>query len=73
MKVSVIVPVYNTEKYLKKCIDSLLNQNFEDYEIIVINDLSPGNAEEIIKSYNDKKIVYIKNTAKGSEKTKDTK
>ena len=44
MKVSVIVPVYNTEKYLKKCIDSLLNQNFEDYEIIVINDLSPGNA-----------------------------
>ena len=66
MKVSVIVPVYNTEKYLKKCIDSLLKQNFEDYEIIVINDLSPGNAEEIIKSYNDKKIVYIKNkTNKG--------
>lgn len=66
MKVSVIVPVYNTERYLKKCIDSLLKQNFEDYEIIVINDLSPGNAEEIIKSYNDKKIVYIKNkTNKG--------
>ena len=54
MKVSVIVPVYNTEKYLKNCIDSLLKQNFDDYEIIVINDLSPGNAEEIIKSYNDK-------------------
>lgn len=66
MKVSVIVPVYNTEKYLKNCIDSLLKQNFDDYEIIVINDLSPGNAEEIIKSYNDKKIVYIKNkTNKG--------
>lgn len=66
MKVSVIVPVYNTEKYLKKCMDSLLNQNFDDYEIIVINDLSPGNAEEIINSYNDKKIVYIKNkTNKG--------
>ena len=66
MKVSVIVPVYNTEKYLKKSIDSLLKQNFEDYEIIVINDLSPDNAEEIIKSYNDKKIVYIKNkTNKG--------
>lgn len=66
MKVSVIVPVYNTEKYLKNCIDSLLKQNFEDYEIIVINDLSPGNAEEIIKSYNDKKILYIKNkTNKG--------
>lgn len=66
MKVSVIVPVYNTEKYLKNCIDSLLKQNFEDYEIIVINDLSPGNAEKIIKSYNDKKIVYIKNkTNKG--------
>ena len=60
MKVSVIVPVYNTEKYLKNCIDSLLKQNFENYEIIVINDLSPGNAEEIIKSYNDQKIVKYK-------------
>lgn len=61
MKVSVIVPVYNTEKYLNKCIDSILNQNFEDYEIIIINDNSKGDAEEIIKSYKDKKIVYIKN------------
>jgi glycosyltransferase involved in cell wall biosynthesis len=66
MKVCIIVPLYGRDKYLKKCIDSLLNQDFEDYEIIIINDNSKGNAEEIIKSYNDKKIVYIKNkTNKG--------
>ncbi len=62
MKVSVIVPVYNTEKYLKKCIDSLLSQNFDDYEIIIINDNSPDNSEDIILSYNDTKIKYIKNS-----------
>ena len=61
MKVSIVVPVYNTEKYLKRCIDSLLNQKFNDYEIIVINDCSPDNSEDIIKSYSDKKINYIKN------------
>lgn len=61
IKVSVIVPVYNTEIYLRKCIDSLLNQSFKDYEIIIINDCSKGNADEIIGEYNDKKIKYIKN------------
>ena len=58
MKVSVIVPVYNTEKYLKKCIDSLLNQNFEDYEIIVIDDGSTDNTKDVLHPYLDK-IEYI--------------
>ena len=62
MKVSVIVPVYNVEKYLKKCIDSLLNQTLDDYEIIIINDCSKQDEKKIIESYNDKRIVYIENT-----------
>lgn len=62
MKVSIVVPVYNTGKYLKKCIDSLLNQNFDNYEIIIINDNSPDDSEGIILSYNNPKIIYIKNS-----------
>lgn len=62
---SIIIPVYNSEKYLKKCIDSVLNQNFKDYEIIVINEGSQDNSQNIMDSY-DKKIknIYIpkKNT-----------
>ena len=54
VKVSVIVPVYNTEKYLKKCLDSLVNQTLSDIEIIVVNDESPDNSQNIIDSYTKK-------------------
>lgn len=50
-KVSVIVPVYNTEKYLRKCIESLVNQTLEDIEIVIINDGSKDSSEDIIKEY----------------------
>ena len=40
-KVSIIVPVYNVEKYLEKCLDSLVNQTLQDIEIIVVNDSTP--------------------------------
>jgi glycosyltransferase involved in cell wall biosynthesis len=42
-KISVIVPIYNVEKYLEKCISSLLNQSFTDFELILVNDGSPDN------------------------------
>lgn len=61
-KVSVIVPVYNVEKYIEKCLDSLLNQTLKDIEIIVVNDGSKDNSKEIIKEYeknNPEKIVYL--------------
>lgn len=51
MKVSVIVPVYNVEKYLPRCLDSLVNQTLKDIEIIVINDASPDNSKEIVSEY----------------------
>uniref|UniRef100_UPI004055D717 glycosyltransferase family 2 protein n=1 Tax=Acetatifactor sp. TaxID=1872090 RepID=UPI004055D717 len=52
-KVSVIVPVYNTEKYLRKCLDSLVNQTLKDVEIVVINDGSKDSSPEIIQEYLD--------------------
>ena len=51
MKVSVIVPVYNVEKYLRKCLDSLVNQTMTDYEVIVVNDGSTDTSESIINEY----------------------
>lgn len=60
-KISVIMPVYNGEKYLREAIDSVLNQTFSDFEFIILNDASKDSTEEIIKSYKDDRIVYIKN------------
>lgn len=59
-KVSVIVPVYNTEKYIKKCLDSLVNQTMKNTEIIVINDGSNDHSEEIIKEYENEYPEMIK-------------
>lgn len=54
IKVSVIVPVYNVEKYLKKCLDSVVNQTLKDIEIVIVNDGSPDNSELIIDEYTNK-------------------
>ncbi len=51
MKVSVIVPVYNVYEYIEKCLDSLVKQTLKDIEIIVVNDGSPDNSQEIIDKY----------------------
>jgi len=63
-KVSIIVPIYNEEKNLKKCIDSLINQTYKNLEIILLNDGSTDKSKEIIDSYKDKRIIAIhkKNT-----------
>lgn len=61
-KVSVIVPVYNVESYIGKCLESLVNQTLEDIEIVVVNDGSTDNSESIIKKYVEKyndKIKYV--------------
>jgi len=50
-KVSVVVPVYNVENYLAKCLDSLINQTYQNIEILVINDGSNDQSEEIIQKY----------------------
>ena len=48
---SVIVPVFGTEKYLKRCLDSILNQSYKNLEVIVVDDCSPDNSAEIISEY----------------------
>lgn len=53
-KVSVIVPVYNTEKYLEKCLDSLIFQTLEDVEIVIVNDGSTDGSKEILEKYKAK-------------------
>lgn len=60
-KVSVIVPVYNAEKYIKKCIDSILGQTLKELEIIFINDGSKDNSLSIIKEYakDDNRIIVV--------------
>jgi len=59
--VSVIVPIYNVEQYLSKCIESLLNQTYSNYEIILVNDGSPDKCGEICDEYNLKsdKIIVL--------------
>ena len=49
--VSIITPVYNGEKYIKDCIESVLNQTYKNLEMIIINDGSADNTEKIIKNY----------------------
>ena len=51
MKFSIIIPIYNVEKYLEKCLDSVLNQTYTDYEIILINDGSNDKSNEICRRY----------------------
>ena len=63
-KVSIIVPVYNVEKYLAKCLDSLVNQTLEDVEIIVVDDGSRDNSKQIIDEFQTKYPDKIKSFVK---------
>ena len=60
-KISVVIPVYNVEKYIQKCLDSIVNQIFKDIEIICINDCSSDNSLEILNEYSkkDSRVVVI--------------
>lgn len=66
MLFSVIIPVYNVEKYLKKCIDSLLEQKYSDMEIIMIDDKSTDHSLDVAKRYQDHPAVKIVEKDKNS-------
>lgn len=74
IKISIIIPVYNMEKRLNKCIDSVLNQNFESYEVILVNDGSTDNSGKICNEYKRKddriKVIHTKN--KGVSSARNT-
>lgn len=59
--VSIIIPTYNRGKYIKKAIDSCLNQTYSNIEVIVVDDCSPDNTKEIVTSYEDKRVKYFRN------------
>lgn len=65
IKVSVIIPVYNGEKTIGKCIESVLNQSLDSVEIIVINDGSTDKTEEILRKYKDVKVINKSNGGQG--------
>lgn len=71
--VSVVIPVYNAQEGIKQCLDSLLNQTFKDYEIILLNDGSTDNTLEVIKSYASKNdcIRVIDKENEGVAKTRN--
>ena len=66
-KISIIIPVYNVEKYLDKCLSSVISQTYKNIEIIVVNDGSPDNSDLICQEYaqKDSRIIYIKQENKG--------
>ena len=70
MRFSIIVPVYNVEKYIRRCMDSLVNQSFRDYEIIIVDDESPDGSMAIVETYRKKdpdriRVIHQKNTRQG--------
>ena len=73
-KITVIVPVYNVENYLNKCLDSLINQTYKNLEIIVINDGSTDNSGEICQEYaqKDNRIIYIEQENGGLSDARNT-
>lgn len=73
-KVTIIIPVYNSEKYISNCINSILNQTYKDYEILIVNDGSSDNSQKIIDEYkvkNPNKIISINQENKGVSQTRN--
>lgn len=72
-KVSVIIPIFNAEKYLEKCIDSILTQEYSNLEIIIINDGSMDNSERICKDYCeiDERIMFLNQKNQGVSYTRN--
>lgn len=66
--ISIIVPVYNGAKFIKETIESVLNQTYPHFELILVNDASPDNSAEVIRAYTDPRIHYLEHqTNKGSD------
>lgn len=66
-KISVIIPIYNVERYLGRCLDSVCSQTFNDIEIICVNDCSPDNSAQILQEYaeRDKRIKIVNREKNG--------
>ena len=71
---SVIVPIYNSEAHLRRCLDSIINQTNCDFELILVNDGSKDKSGEICKEYakKDNRVVYIETENKGVSSARNT-
>lgn len=58
-KVSVIIPVYNVEKYLERCLNSIIGQSYANLQIIIVDDGSTDSSKDILKKYNDSRILFL--------------
>ena len=71
--ISIVVPVFNSAKFISRCIDSILNQTFQDFELILVDDCSQDNSLEIIQKYSDNRIKVIVNESRvGTALTRKT-
>jgi glycosyltransferase involved in cell wall biosynthesis len=61
VKVSIVLPTYNGSRYIRQSIDSCLNQTYRNIELIVVDDCSTDNIAEIVKSYSDPRVRYVRN------------
>ena len=71
---SIIMPVYNGEKYVRSCIDSIINQTYRDFELVIVDDGSSDNTVDVIREFTniDKRIHLIKNKHEGVSVARET-
>ena len=60
MKFKIIIPTYNSEKWIRKCIDSVLSQTYKDFMLVLVDDMSTDNTVNLIKEYNDERMYLIR-------------
>ncbi len=72
-KISIIIPIYNVEKYLERCLDSIKSQSFENFEVIMVNDGSQDRSGEIAERYSneDERFILIEQTNHGMSKSRN--
>lgn len=72
--ISIIVPIYNSEKYLNKCLDSILGQTFEDFELILVNDGSTDTSRQICEAYREKdqRVTLVNQSNSGAAAARNT-
>ena len=60
MKISVIIPAYNSSKFIKRVVTSVLLQTYENFELVIVDDCSTDNTVELVESFADKRIKIVK-------------